>query len=327
MRLGKRILLIGIVAVTLAFALARLAGPVSAVLVAVLAGVAAAALWQLWLNYQQRNADQRAIAARSASFALPVPAVDGGVTRFLRPEQEAVPFWPRPELALLTAWVASENHAAVHLVIGQGGAGKTRLARELDRAVRDIGFRAWWAHEGQASEASRAAMDSGMPALIVIDYAETCPDLPEALAEIFDRRDGPPVRALLLARSAGEWWELLKNSCGYRVSEALDAVEPVILGALPDPTGQAEVFRAALSGFASALGVECPDTQLPMMTQMRRSWSSTRLHCWKSFPESAATTSPICRTPVKTLWRACFAMSPATGGSPRRLGAWRLIRP
>jgi hypothetical protein len=48
----------------------------------------------------------------------------GGVARYLRPEAEAVRFWPRPELAGLLEWVAADQRVAVGLVTGAGGAGR-----------------------------------------------------------------------------------------------------------------------------------------------------------------------------------------------------------
>ncbi len=76
---------------------------------------------------------RRPRSARQFDHQAPVPLPDGGVARLLRPEAETVPFWPRAELGLLTEWVAAGEHAAVQLVVGPGGVGKTRLARRIAR--------------------------------------------------------------------------------------------------------------------------------------------------------------------------------------------------
>jgi hypothetical protein len=49
------------------------------------------------------------------------------------------------------------------------------------------------------------------PVLLVVDYAETrAPQLGRLLATIWDASDIAPVRLLLLARTAGEWWTRLR---------------------------------------------------------------------------------------------------------------------
>jgi hypothetical protein len=71
------------------------------------------------------------------------------------------------------------------------------------------------------------------------------------------------MRVLLLARSAGEWWQLLISESAARLSDTLAAISPMTLGALAGPSGQQEVFRHALAAFAGKLGTKCPDARLP----------------------------------------------------------------
>ena len=106
MRLDKGTLLIAGAATVVAVVLATKGGPVALVLVAVAAGVAAAALWQLRLNGLDVAAGEAESEKAEEVFALPGPARAGGVVRFLRPEEEVVPFWPRLELDRLcfTGW-------------------------------------------------------------------------------------------------------------------------------------------------------------------------------------------------------------------------------
>ena len=204
----------------------------------------------------------RARRALPAPYALPISAHDTGVAQFLRPEEEIVDFWPRPELDQLTDWVASGEHAALQLVTGQGGVGKTRLARQLARHAQPMGYRSWWARADGSLPVVEEMRDYGQPALMVVDYAETQADLRNTLGMVFAHRDGAPLRVLLLARSAGEWWQQLIDGSAYEVSEALAAIQPIALGPLPDDTGQARVFRQALSAFAAKLQLPCPNAEL-----------------------------------------------------------------
>ena len=49
----------------------------------------------------------------------------------------------------------------------------------------------------------------GQPSLLVVDYAETRSGLANMVNGLAADQDGPDVRVLLLARSAGEWWQQL----------------------------------------------------------------------------------------------------------------------
>ena len=210
---GKRTLLIAIGAVLVALVVARLAGPGPAAVAAVAAGVAAAAVWQLWLN-RQADADRRAaLAAAAASHAVPAPDPDGGVARFLRPEQEVVAFQPRPELDQLIAWVAADQHSGVQLVTGPGGAGKTRLARELGPRVGPAERRgrvARWLHDLYPETIPDNAAprewigplrpDQVAERLILTELSERPELIPGLFAEL---RSDQAIRALtVLARAA-----------------------------------------------------------------------------------------------------------------------------
>ena len=49
------------------------------------------------------------------------------VARYLRPEEQVVPFRARPELDELLGWCTSGGHARIRLVTGNGGAGRPAL--------------------------------------------------------------------------------------------------------------------------------------------------------------------------------------------------------
>jgi hypothetical protein len=97
--------------------------------------------------------------------------------------------------------------------------------------------------------------------LLVADYAETRTGLPAMLAAAAGDPGGPALRVLLLARSAGEWWQQLQDSCPDQVSDLLPDA-PVTLGPVAGSTGQGEVFAEALAAFAALRGIPCPDAGL-----------------------------------------------------------------
>ena len=263
MRLDRGTLLIALAATVLAVRLATTGGAVAAVIGAVAAGVVAAALWQLRLDWLARAAHVAELEKKEKLYALPGPAREGGVAQFLRPEEEVVPFWPRPELEELLTWVASEQHVAVQLITGEAGAGKTRLARQLASQADDIGFWTWWVKVGAEQTAVQAAIDSGNPALLIVDYAETRSGLRELLSEVVSDPSETAIRVLLLARSAGEWWQQLIIASEYQSSELLAAVQPIILGPVTSRSNEPEVFQQALVAFAAKMGISCPDVEMP----------------------------------------------------------------
>jgi hypothetical protein len=126
-------------------------------------------------------------------------------------DAEAVQFTGRErELGDLLAWCVQRPESfAVRVVIGPGGQGKTRLARRLADLMRE---RDWVAGVLQAEPTGGgsgptpdlAVLDTALPLLLVIDYAETMPGLVRQLIERL-RTSRHRVRILLLARSDGEW--------------------------------------------------------------------------------------------------------------------------
>jgi hypothetical protein len=263
-------LLIAVVAVGAAVVLAAKGGPVPLVAEAIVAGLAAAALWQLWLNWVARSDRAAEFGRVAADYALPSAAGGVGVAHLLRPEEEVAPFWPRPELDDLTGWIASsgdslaEQSAVIRLVVGAGGSGKTRLARELAKRAAEMGFRIWWVGAGGELAAARAAGDSGQPSLLIVDYAENRTSLDELLAAVVRSGSSPLLRVLLLARRAGEWWEQLIAGSAYHVSEVLAVVRPVTVGPVTDSSGQRQVFGQAVAAFAVVLHVDAPVVELPL---------------------------------------------------------------
>lgn len=108
-KLNKGAVVVAGAAVALAIIFGYWAGAIAGV-AAALASLFSAAVLQVAVNRQaQANARSARMAAADTSFAPAVMSgssadvagrdgAGGGVARYLRPEAEAVRFWPRPEL-------------------------------------------------------------------------------------------------------------------------------------------------------------------------------------------------------------------------------------
>ncbi|MET8905721.1 tetratricopeptide repeat protein [Streptomyces sp. NPDC004538] len=131
----------------------------------------------------------------------------------LRADAEVIAFHGRTtELANLRAWCENGPPAIqVRVLTGPGGQGKTRLARRLTDTLGRHG----WATGHLASDLTDdptldgtppdfTTLNTALPLLLVIDYAETRPRLLRRLITHL-HRSRHRVRALLLARSDGQW--------------------------------------------------------------------------------------------------------------------------
>jgi hypothetical protein len=133
----------------------------------------------------------------------------------LRAQYGVVPFHRREkELGDLQEWCRAPSPVNVRLYTGPGGMGKTRLALEAALKMKEEG---WWTgfvtHEAiQSPEKTwKALARKDGKLLLIVDYAETNrPFLIPVLREMY-RLDRGPVRLVLLARAALDWWEQLKG--------------------------------------------------------------------------------------------------------------------
>lgn len=126
-------------------------------------------------------------------------------TMLLRADAEVVSFHGREDtLADLERWCLTDPDGlpAVPVLTAPGGQGKTRLARQLMARLRDRG---WVAGQVRREPLDLQALRTVQhPLLLVVDYAETRPELVRELRERTEEA-GHPARLLLLARSLGSW--------------------------------------------------------------------------------------------------------------------------
>ena len=184
------------------------------------------------------------------------------VARYLRAEEAVVPFRSRPELDELLSWCVSGDHAAARLVTGDGGAGKTRLALRLCEELALNGWQPLWVRRGSERDAVGAVHTLGQPCVLVVDYAETRDELAGFLDDVAADHDGPDLRVVLLARSAGEWWQQLLADAEERTAGMLEPAVPLPLGPVRAAGGMQEVFNDAVAAFAEEMGTERPAARL-----------------------------------------------------------------
>ena len=126
------------------------------------------------------------------------------------------------ELAELDAFLRSDRPFAWWLWTGPAGAGKSRLAVELCRAMSGP-----W-HAGFLRELDQAQLgdlQALCPTLVVVDYAaQRSAWLSEAIVRLTQRRHGVPVRILVLERAAsGPWWDTFQRLNRTEESRLVDA--------------------------------------------------------------------------------------------------------
>jgi hypothetical protein len=197
----------------------------------------------------------------------------------LRAAYAVVPFHERQradELQALIEWATDPDAAGIQLLYGQAGAGKTRLAAQLCRRLEEEGWLTGFLAEQGQPEAIERIRQLAEPTLLVLDYAETRSDLPEIIHKAaLQPGEEPPLRLLLLARAADDWWRQL--------SSQLADGEPVLAGVgvreLSPLAAQIEdresVYQQAALAFGRAQGL--PERELPR-PDLRRPEFAVALH-------------------------------------------------
>ncbi|MCD9904288.1 hypothetical protein LUR56_38105, partial [Streptomyces sp. MT29] len=181
-------------------------------------------------------------------------------SQLLLARHQVVPFiGRRDELKRLAAWRddPAGPTAAVQLLHGSGGQGKTRLGAKF-AADTPADWRVWQASRSASSvmvPAERKASSLGPRALIVVDYAERWPAkvLIDFMRDMAGRRGAKRLRVLLIARSAGSWWQnLLHDLRDLRYAASAVELKPLENGLAGD---RSKAFLAARDGFAHALRI------------------------------------------------------------------------
>lgn len=206
------------------------------------------------------------VAARSAILEIPELPWRREISppgALLRAEYGVVPFHARErEIEDLQRWCLEGAPVRVRLYTGAGGMGKTRLALEAAQRLRREGWRAGLLKDSSSSfgETWEALVRPGGRVLAIVDYAETRRDLLVPLLREMYRTPKGPIRLVLLARAALDWWDQLKTE-GEGVGELLSgpATTRHPLTALALSTEQRDrSFQLAGEAFAERLSQRSP---------------------------------------------------------------------
>jgi tetratricopeptide (TPR) repeat protein len=176
------------------------------------------------------------------------------LAELMRPQSETVRFFGREaELRELGEWCEGTG-ASVRLLTGSGGQGKTRLALELARRQAAAHWVVVRVRDTAAAEQFSVLRHVHAPLLLVMDYADTRPkSVVEVLRVLEEKEDASPVRVLLLARSAGEWWQRLPASSATHV-DLLAASKVMRLSVLAgDQEARQELYGRALADLADGM--------------------------------------------------------------------------
>ncbi|MFM9446349.1 trypsin-like peptidase domain-containing protein [Streptomyces acidiscabies] len=197
--------------------------------------------------------------AEFADRAQPsAPLLPASVALLLHPRAETVRFTGRTELLDgLTAWCEDGDGVSLALLTGAGGAGKSRVARELGHRLAASRHAVVHLARGAVPDALFASTTA--PVLLVVDYAESRVEQIGALLEIVARRPrAGSLRILLIARAQGRWWDELRAGGPEAAGLAENAHRWSITGTESLGADAREVFRTAVTDLArgvAALGL------------------------------------------------------------------------
>jgi hypothetical protein len=186
-----------------------------------------------------------------ALFTRPLPA--NSPAQLLRADVQTVPFHGRQdEIRRLSSWCEDSGRFSSRLVVGKGGQGKTRLGRKLMTVMEKKGWVTGFVRARLPTDpAVNSLSQLAVPALIVVDYAETRVSLLEELsAQTLHGR--VPVRFLLLARAAGDWRETAAATSDF-LSWLPDAPVMELPPVDPDISSRRSSWAEAITSFSIAL--------------------------------------------------------------------------
>lgn len=189
----------------------------------------------------------------------------------------------KAKLDWLENWCQEGDWVRSHLITGDGGAGKTRLALELAIKMRGKGWVAGFIRSDSPAVHDKAEwkrmIRRGIPTLLIADYAETTSikanqdSLEPPLLALRDALDqaNSPVRLLLLSREAGSWFDELcgRNTYVHAANkEKLPAPDTILESPDREQTQalRATEFERARNRFADILKLTPPPAPLPNLS-------------------------------------------------------------
>ena len=218
---------------------------------------------------------QRLLNSKRAD--LPPDQTKISPTMLLQAKYEVVAFSDATgSCADMFAWCADRQRAAAgRLIHGPGGLGKTRLLIETAARLHSQGWMAGFLDRPPLTDAAATRQrwqaleqlihhgdDNGL--LIVINYAEGRQDeVAQLSAAIFGAGTQParPIRLVLLARSADNWWPALteeKEDVLRLFHRGGGATDVLALPGLDTSEGRIAFYRHCEAGLAGVLPAQSP---------------------------------------------------------------------
>lgn len=210
---------------------------------------------------------QSELFARVGQFFKPayrkLPALENvSPSILLRAEYGVVPFSGRQsEVNAFIEWCTSDSQAAVRLLHGPGGAGKTRFAAEICEAMTRRGWTAGFLSSESDPEILDLLRDRGDPILAVLDYGDSRTDIRTLLSRLSAPAEmAPPTRILILARQRNTWGRWAEEAA---IHLPLDEVFLRPLAVTREQHRSA--YTNAMGAFSRALGApsSSPQENLP----------------------------------------------------------------
>ena len=238
-------------------AAATVAGPTTPWLAAGGAAVVvliALTIWQtVRTRREQRAADRR--ARREALEPLELPRLPAGVqsvATLIAAERAVAPLEGRGrEVGELVSWCQDPRAPVVRILDGPSGVGKTRLSVEVGRALPH-GWVAGRCVPGRAVDVLGLVRTCGEPALIVLDDADTHPDVSRLIEQrTVTPAARPQVKVLLVVRDATGFTQSLRQDLRGAAAADWPVTTVVVEGGVGD---RRRWFTRAVTAYADATG-------------------------------------------------------------------------
>ncbi|MFC8350988.1 tetratricopeptide repeat protein, partial [Streptomyces sp. NPDC057280] len=207
-----------------------------------------------------------------AEAADPVDGLVRSPAALLRARRQTVPFHGRTaQLDQLQAWSDLPVFGAL-LLYGSGGQGKTRLAQQFANTLTAQRWSVLWLRPDASPESLTMLSAAAVPLLVIVDYAETRTAQVTALLEAAARHSGStPCKMLLIARTAGDWWQQLQSHTSL-AEDLLDNAPTISLSPLEPEASESptDAYHQALRAYAA---------QLPRVDGLRQyDWPAIAAH-------------------------------------------------
>ncbi|MDT0348117.1 tetratricopeptide repeat protein [Pseudonocardia charpentierae] len=198
---------------------------------------------------------------RRAEVLTPVPppaAWEGRpeLPALLAAQSRLSPFSGRSnQVKELLAWCEDPDGKRVHLVTGVSGVGKTRLAIEA-AAQLPPAWAAGFAVRDRVGQLVATVVACQEPTLVIVDDADTVPDVAELLDQVQRHEGEPRMRVLLVVRDAAAFTAWVAHHGSGRVAQTWDAEAITSIEPVGEKGDRKQWFAAALGAYAAALRLD-----------------------------------------------------------------------